>query len=385
MDLTFARDTEWWLEVAPDIQVESWRQSERNATTSNLWNTYLNSICLNAVLASIQAELGIEADVWLENTNLYALWEFVNGTAITIGDTRLILIPSEAIDDGELLVPKEWVDIPSWVGDYYLAIEVSSDAHWVRIWGYTTHQQLKTNGSYDDRDRMYSMDGSLLKQDLNAFWVICQLCTEEQTRAEVEAIVELPDNQVEDLIQRLGQSSVIFPRLTVPFSRWGALMEREERRQHLYQMRLRGESVLVNLSQWFQQTFEAAWQPLEMLLSPNFRFERGVRQEVAVERAKLIDLGIQLENQSVVLLVAITSETEQRVSVQVRLYPSQGNIFLPRYIKLALLSPSREILQEIMAREQDNYVQTRFRGRVGENFSIQVALNEAEIIEDFVI
>ena len=37
-----------------------------------------------------------------------------------------MLIPSEAIDDSELEVPQEWVDIPSWAADYYLAVQITT-------------------------------------------------------------------------------------------------------------------------------------------------------------------------------------------------------------------------------------------------------------------
>ncbi|MEI2579873.1 DUF1822 family protein [Scytonema sp. PRP1] len=389
MDLTFATTSEWWLELPPEVRAESWQQSRLNATLGSLWNTYLNLICLNAVLAAIQAEYDIQATVELGTAGLYALWEFVNGTAITVDGTRLVLIPTEAIDDGELEVPQEWVDIPSWVGDYYLAVQVNAEADWARVWGYTTHEQLKVNGSYDSRDRTYCMDASHLKKDLNAFWVTYQLCRGEQTRAEIVPLPELPVAQAENLIQRLGNPSVTFPRVAVPFTLWGALLEHEEWRQMLYQQR-QGNVLLkipVHLNQWFQQTFETAWQAVELLLGPNFVY-RGIDtgQEAAVKRAKLIDLGIQFGSQAVVLLVAITPETEQRVSVRVQLHPSAGTTLLPRGVKLALLSSSKEISQEVQAREQDNYIQLkRFRGQAGEQFSIKIALNDAEIIEDFVI
>ena len=80
-------------------------------------------------------------------------WELVNGTAITIEDSRLLLVPSEAEDLSELRVPQEWIDIPALRADYYLAVQVNVDAGYIRIWAYTTHQQLKNNGCFDPMDR----------------------------------------------------------------------------------------------------------------------------------------------------------------------------------------------------------------------------------------
>lgn len=73
--------------------------------------------------------------------DLSSIWEVVNGTAIGIGETRIVLIP-EAMDTDEYEVQAEWVDIPSWAADYYLAVQVNSEDCWLRIWGYTTHKKL---------------------------------------------------------------------------------------------------------------------------------------------------------------------------------------------------------------------------------------------------
>ena len=67
----------------------------------------------------IQTEYALQATVWESSPNTPAFWEFVNGTAILLNERRVVLIPSEAIDNRELEVPQEWVDIPSWVADFY--------------------------------------------------------------------------------------------------------------------------------------------------------------------------------------------------------------------------------------------------------------------------
>lgn len=86
-----------------------------------------------------------------------------------------------------------------------------------------------------------------------------------------------------------------------------------------------------------------------------------------------------------VLLVALTPEADN-IAVRVRLYPPDGEIYLPPNLRLALLSPEGDILGEVRSRRQDNYIQLpRFTGEVGERFSIQVALETATIVETFVI
>lgn len=146
----------------------------------------------------------------------------------------------------------------------------------------------------------------------------------------------------------------------------------------------------VNLSQWFKNLFEANWQPVEALfgtenLAFSFRSDSQL-SEATIRRAKLLDLGLQLGSQSVVMLVAITPEAEQKVGILVQVHPDVGETFLPPHLKLGLLSRAGEILQEVQSRSQDNYIQLkRFRGLFGEGFNIQVTLGDTTMTETFVI
>ena len=96
-------------------------------------------------------------------------------------------------------------------------------------------------------------------------------------------------------------------------------------------------------------------------------------------------MGAEIESQKVVLLVALIPEANQQVSIRVQLHPID-NEYLPNNIKLVLLSSEEEIIQEVQARVEDNYVQLKlFEGEVGEYFSIQVIRDGYRITENFVI
>lgn len=148
--------------------------------------------------------------------------------------------------------------------------------------------------------------------------------------------------------------------------------------------------IQVNLSQWFENLFETDWQPLEALfgtqnLAFSFRSDSQFN-EATIKRAKLLNLGVQLGSQSVAILVAITPEVEQKVSILVQAHPVAGETFLPPNIKLSLLSISGETLQDVQSRSQDNYIQLkRFRGLPGESFNIRIAFGNVTITETFVI
>lgn len=385
MNFTFAEPTECLLGISLSLQAQSWQQSQVYPTPSSRWRAYINQICLYSFLDWMKTEYLPEA------TTLPTFWNGVNGSAIAVGEKRILLIPSEAIDDSELEVPQEWVDIPSWVTDYYLAVQVKLDGESVRIWGYTTHQELKSKGSYDPVDRTYCMDAKHLTKDLNAFWMTYQFCQGEATLAELNPLPELPAAQAENLLQRLGSSLVTFPRLAVPFSLWGALLENEQWRQRLHQDRQTSNNVGENLSQWLAGIYSAGWQALETLLGSNSsRLALNLRSasdsvKSSIRRAKLIDLGMQVESQPVVLLVALIPEANRQVSVYVQLHPVSRELHLPANIKLVLLS-SGETLGEVQAGSHDNYVQLpHFDVETGERFSIQVAFRNFQITENFVI
>ena len=176
MTFAFADPKEWLFEITPKIQSQLWQQSQDYANPSSRWCAYLNQICLHAFLNWVQTEYAQQASVWYSSPNVPAFWEFVNGTAISLNQRKVVLIPSEAIDDLCLQVPQEWVDIPNWAADFYLAVQVKPDGEGVRFWGYTTHQELKTAADYDPVDKTYCLDARHLTKDLNAFWMTYQFC-----------------------------------------------------------------------------------------------------------------------------------------------------------------------------------------------------------------
>lgn len=162
--------------------------------------------------------------------------------------------------------------------------------------------------------------------------------------------------------------------------------------EHLRQIRQPEQiKIGVNLSQWFQNLFENGWHSIEALLATNqenlafnFRSASGLN-EASVKRAKLIDLGLQLANQSVALLVAIAPEAD-RIAILVQLHPTAGETCLPPNIKLILLSEFGVAMQEVRSRSGDDYIQLkRFRGDPGECFNIQVAFGDISVTEAFTI
>ncbi|MBD2504431.1 DUF1822 family protein [Anabaena azotica] len=166
----------------------------------------------------------------------------------------------------------------------------------------------------------------------------------------------------------------------------------------LEQLRTSPVDALVNLSQWFIGQCQAGWQTLEDLLNslearPAYAFRSPVStpdavfnlKEAVTRRAKLIDLGIQIVNQPVMLIVEIAPEANGQTSVRLQLHSTGEQLYLPAGVELKVLDTSGAIFLEAQARSADNYLQLQFRGELEEQFSVQVSLDDMSITENFVI
>lgn len=166
----------------------------------------------------------------------------------------------------------------------------------------------------------------------------------------------------------------------------------------LGQLQTSPTNALVNLSQWFANQFEAGWQTVESLSNwlntrPAYAFrsaltleEKSFNQpETITRRAKLIDLGIQIVDRPVMLVVEITPEANQQTSVRLQLHSTGNQIFLPPGVQLIVLDDSGTVFLEAQARSADNYIQLQFRGDIQERFSVRVSLDDMSITEHFVI
>lgn len=383
-----------WLEIPNAVNRNSWQQSQTISISGNRLQAYLNQVCLETVLPWLQEKSGIEPTV--DSKNSLSFWEMVNGSAAVLGTNRLIFIPTESMDRNEFRVPQEWIDIPNFVGDYYLAVEVDPDEQCLNIWGYTTHQMLKSEGVYDSSDRTYSLEGNQIIQDLTAFWVMQQLSGEE-TRTVVSPLPALTSRQAEPLLQQLGDNAIALPRLEIPFGEWGALLEQNTWLEQLCQLRqnqgnvtesTRKTTQTANLSQWWNNVFEAGWQAIEDLfgaqpdLAFNFRQTNSTSEQI--RRVKQIQLNAELP--TLLLVVMLETEADGRMRIWVQILPQIGETYLPANLKLELLSNTGDVIQSVQAGETSNYIQLRrFKSLPGTQFRLQIAIENTSTYEDFVV
>lgn len=160
-------------------------------------------------------------------------------------------------------------------------------------------------------------------------------------------------------------------------------------------------ATVANLGRWLNESFDAGWQAVDALLASNsltpamgFRgFVVGESSEESVpwnptdkiQRAKLVDLAVQLPSQQVVLLVELQPESSAKTHIGVQVHPVQGEAFLPADLELFILEPSDAVFMQAQARQADNYIQLQFSGTPGERFKVRMDLNEARYVEEFVV
>lgn len=268
-----------WLEISPNNQSLAWERSLSCSTPSSRWNAYLNLLVLYEFLPWVRTEYCLKAQIFPHAAALSSIWEVVNGTAINLDARRLVLLPSETIDLEELCVPQEWVDIPHWVADYYLAVQVNPDDRWLRVWSYTTHLKLKTGGCYDKSDRAYYAAESDLIQDLSVLWLSQSLCPQEETRSSLEMLPTPAKPEADNLIANLSRSELVQPRLSAPFELWGALLAHGGWRQQLYHKRL-GLPEGRSMSEWLRRGIgnlarEFGWTKIDFF--PSWEGARGLK------------------------------------------------------------------------------------------------------------
>jgi transcriptional regulator with XRE-family HTH domain len=160
----------------------------------------------------------------------------------------------------------------------------------------------------------------------------------------------------------------------------------QTRQQQFYHQFLATGKRAISLNRWLQEVFEEDWQTVEDIFGSteaNLAFKlRSADFLGEIRRAKPIALGVQL----VALVVALTPEVDRRVGISMQLHPASGETYLPPNLKLVLLSQSGTNLQEVQSRSQDNYIQLkRFKLPQGKGFSVQVALDDVNVLENFIL
>ncbi|CCQ69683.1 hypothetical protein CWATWH0402_3456 [Crocosphaera watsonii WH 0402] len=403
-----AIDTETrWFELSEQDINQTIFETKHYSNNFARNNAQLNRISLSKVLEWIQENLEPEGKIkYFPSEQEYSqLWEFINGTAIDIDGTRLIIIPSENYDTEEFSVPQEWVDIPDFAGDCYLAVQVDLDEKYLRIWGFTSHKTLKEKGDYDSMYRNYSLEKDDMITDLEVLWIAKEMNCQE--KVSVSSLPHLFPTVVDDLIKELGETSLYSPRLEIPFEEWGALLADPSSTHRLYEERVNYPGVAAvttvaspvssiadtvqgkvqktvnNLSKWLDGKFDQGWQVIDELISPN---APGLATR-SFRRGKLINLETSVNSTHIVLMISLTEESDGKIVCFVQLYPSKTENYLPPGLSFTIICQSKCLFDPVIAREhpRDIYIESpdiHFPKKT--RFQVQITFNDLCVTEDFI-
>ncbi|HIK37434.1 MAG: DUF1822 family protein [Geminocystis sp.] len=357
-----------YLEIPSQLQEKAWQESEYIPDSLSRWQVYLNSLLLETFCDYLRQDYSLTPQT-VPMEVLESIWVLLNGTAVDIGFRRLILLPTEILDDEEVYIPQEWVDIPSWLGDYYIIAEVNPDEQWVRVIGFTTHKNIKQKASLSHEYREYILS----KNELFSIGILgasLEFCQHEITREAVESIPSLEAVQAENLIRRLANPTKN-PRLELPFKVWAHLLENADYLIRIAQVRTGRQTEITPvtvISQWLKNVFPESWHSPEKLGI----FATATRSfPKDVVRCK----QVEIDNCKLFLCLEVSKEKGDKFTVKVELYPGGGNPYLPASIQLILLSNSGKILKNIQARERDNCIAIQ-RFKAAENFQFQIEIKK---------
>lgn len=492
------------LEIQKTDLQSAWKISQNYSHTLAKHNAYLNHVCSTTFSSwwEHQIKSSTKSIKNLNSEETSHIWEFVNGVALQMGKTRLVLIPENEHDTQEFRVPQEWIDIPSWTADYYLDVRVNLDADdnacWMEFFGFTTHRQLKIQGTYHSGDRTYSVPVNSLIDELNVMAMTLNL----NVQAEVLPLPAMSTGEAESLIEELGKPALYSPRLRtdIPFEKWAVLLDNEAYRQQLFNLRMgkvvanaemkkptvttpsnsdiESNQKYITLTRWLQQLkedrqniTEGIWQLSERIvglsktlepmytrsgsttvqhekaitaairrLTPTERSDRqqqalrdlgemakghllateAIQQFIqlpdidsdtrliarlnlgkidptnplaATERSRLVDLGMQLGNNKVKLIIAIMQKDDTKMNIIVRVQPMSDFNKLPTGLTLSILDKPGETVPdlEVTARGNsddrgiDDFLRLIFSLSIGKFFKVRLSLDRASIIEDFIV
>jgi Protein of unknown function (DUF1822) len=187
-----------------------------------------------------------------EEPQLLFVDKLVNGFALSVAGVRVAFIPSQDLDLMGFEVPREWVELSNWVADYYVPIQVDIKHNCLHLWGFISHQYLCQKATLDLNLASYEVDAGDLISDLDSLWTTCDLVAQQiipSERGEIPTLPPLAAVAAQTLIDRLKQHRSIFsPRLGVPFTQWGAILNSPE----YLTIYAEPELIVTQITSWFE-------------------------------------------------------------------------------------------------------------------------------------
>ncbi len=368
--------TDHWLEFTDRDWSVALQQSDRLSPPGIARQAALNRLAIALLQEWLSEELTLNLSLWPNPQQAECLWTVVNGVAWQAGDFRLVAIVSNGMVvngvSADFSVPQEWVDSPTWVADYYLAVQVDVDDRALGIAGYCTHTDLKTSGRYDPDDRTYHLAAEQLTDDIYTLFMLREAGLAGETRAAVSPIPDIAPAQSQNLLDRLSDREIPFPRLEYPFALWAACVNNLQWVQQLYERRQdtapRLVSRAVNLGAWVRglaDTFAADWQ--DAMPRSELAFREG-----ETTKEKLIRVG----RDSYILSVDISPLDAGGMAVAASVRSANLDRPLPAGFRFDLCDRAGDIICPSPSLQPDDYrISQELDIEPGDTFCLRISLD----------
>ena len=149
----------------------------------------------------------------------------------------------------------------------------------------------------------------------------------------------------------------------------------------------------ANLNQWFSNYQDSNWQHVEELFGSsipwNFRSPQQLASKTSdqlsleAQRVKLIQLK-DSSNSSLVIVLNIRPKSPQEFDISLIVCNSEIDQFLPQGLEMVIMDQDCYPVMIAQANETET-IEFCFSGKLGENFSIELALDEEMVVESFII
>ncbi|MGR3274036.1 DUF1822 family protein [Acaryochloris marina NIES-2412] len=312
-----------------DLEDHIYRQAQqlsadRSGDEQIQWQQYLSALGMLALTA------------WLEEMGLQPLRQ-EESHILQLGEFRLRLLVVEHCLSEAVNFPKATIEDPSQASHFYLLLEVVEDVDEVWFRGFVRHDQL------------------------------CQIVAADTPT------VTVPLDFLETEPSRLLHYCRYLDPQAIPLPQAAAASEPTAL-----------EVARTQLSQWFDNLVTEGWQTWESLQPQLAYATRGLAD--GLKRGKLVNLGLRVGEEPVALVLTLTPGDDEKVSILIQVLPTGSSLTLPSQLELCLRSKKGKVLQQVISRSRDNYIQLKaFRGSPGQRFSVTVALEEGSVTEDFEI
>lgn len=360
-DLRFFLPETVWLE--PEHFLFAKQVNSVNTTNANnSWQGYLNTLALLAFEAWLSD--GISTGTGAGNSGKVIsrdISAIATAGNLKVDDFKFCTIATEHLLDEIVNIPQEVIENPELAAHFYVLLEVLEEEEEVIIKGFLPYNQLveiKSNLEQTISDGCYQLPLYLFDLEPN------HLLSYHRYVQASEFALPVVENTLPVFENKVAQVSENLSKVV--------------------------RATTTKLSQWFQGVVDEGWQTIDSLSNPELNLAFSTRSvDTGVKKAKILDLGIDVDSKKVALLVNISpdkqnNDTQDKISVLAQLYPMPEERFLPHNTKLILLSKAGKSLQEVTSRIQDNYIQLKpFKGEAGKRFSIQIRLEDISVNEYF--